>query len=158
MVLELAGGCAFDGPVAGIVHPGCGLVGEQSAAAHEELNVEDPLVAEVLKHAPQVGGGASLERRRMPWCARQPQDAFAVQVVVERIDRHFALPVADTDDRHLEVEGHEFFVDERRRPQGLEGGRGICRAAHYGLALAVVAEPPGLQHPRQADVAQCTDE
>ena len=113
MVLELAGGRAFDGPMARIVHPRRGLVGEQSAAAHEEFDVEDPLVAEVLQHAPQVGGGASLERRRLPRCARQPQDALAVQVVVERIDRHFALPVADTDDRHLEVEGHEFFVYER---------------------------------------------
>src|SRR6516162_5746498 len=54
VILELARGCALDGPVTGVVHARRHLVGDQPAVAHEELDGENPAVVKVLEHALEV--------------------------------------------------------------------------------------------------------
>ena len=60
VVLELAGDGPLDGPVAGVVHAGRHLVGDQAAAVHEELDRQNAGVTKVSQHAAQVAGRRAL--------------------------------------------------------------------------------------------------
>src|SRR5690242_721488 len=87
------------------------------------------------------------------WRTRQAQDAFAMHVEVEWIERDVPIGAAHGDDRHLGVEWHEIFVEQRcgteRGPRRVE----IRRIAQHELSLAVVAEAPRLEHAREPDAA-----
>jgi len=115
---------------------------------HEEFDVEHTLVAEVFEHTPQMPRSGALQRRGGPRRQGKSQDAVAVQVSIERVDRHFAVSAASADDRHLVIEGDEFLVDQRHAPKPAPGRCGLLGTAHHRLAFAVVAEASGLEHAR----------
>ena len=90
-------------------------------------------------------GGVAVRR------AREAQDAVAMHVEIEWIERDFAVGAAHGDDRHFGVEGHEVFVEQRLLAERVPGAIEVGRLAQHELALAVVAHAPGLEHAGQAD-------
>src|SRR4051794_9386838 len=63
VVLELARLRAFDSPVARVVYARSHLVGDQSPSLHEELDGENPGIAEVNERTPEMARGLALKRR-----------------------------------------------------------------------------------------------
>ena len=88
------------------------------------------------------GAGARVRRRMPSRCVVLDRPASTRTVAVE---------AAHGDDRQLAVERHEPFEDQRhaaeRRPRRVD----VAGRAQHGLALAVVAAPPRLQHRGQAE-------
>ena len=68
---------------------------------------------------------------------------------VETLD--LAVAAARRDHRHLALEIDETFEDAGRVVQGSPRRGRVAAFCDLGLALAVVAELPRLQHRRQAD-------
>src|SRR5438477_10868902 len=64
VILELTGGGALDGPVSGVVHARRHLVGDEPAAAHEELDGQDAGVTKMRQHAREIARGQTLPARR----------------------------------------------------------------------------------------------
>ena len=62
--------------------------------------------------------------------------------------------IARHDHRDFPVEGDEAFEHQRVGRQHLEGERGLFHVADDALALAVIAEPRGLQHGGRADLVE----
>src|SRR3954471_4673710 len=76
------------------------------------------------------------------------QDAAAVNVFNRIVGREPAVHRARRDYRYLALEWYQRFEDQRHAAhRGIGAGSVIatCRPEH-ALALAVIAEPPGLQH------------
>ena len=153
VVLELAGGAALDGPVAGVVYARGHLVGDQTALAHEELDVEHADVAEVLQAAGEVIDRAAVPASRAVGCAGHPQNALSVNVAVQRIENGFTPRAARSDDRHFALERHPFLVDQRHAAEAQPGPLEVLVRADAHLALAVVAHAACLEDPRQTDLA-----
>src|SRR6516162_1755359 len=151
VILELAGGRPLDGPVTGVVHARCHLVGDQPAATHEKLDGENAAVAKVAEHALEVVRGAALPAWRPVRCPGEPQDPGTVHVAAERVDADLTAHTARADDRHLAVERHPLLVEERHVTELGPGTLGVCFRADDGLPLTVVAEAACLQHTRHAD-------
>ena len=80
MVLELAGGGAFDGPMAAVVHPRCQLVDHEAVMNLEEFDGEGADIGQFLQQAAGQDLGLALQRRRGAGCRRaaEMQDAAAV--------------------------------------------------------------------------------
>src|SRR6185437_12585780 len=104
MVLELAGLCALDGPVTGVVDAGSHLVGDQASGAHEELDGQNASVTKLLQDTHEMAGGEALPARRSVRGTGETQDSLRVNVAVQRVDRNLAATAAGADDRHLAVE------------------------------------------------------
>src|SRR5579871_3398801 len=151
MVLELAGGGALDGPVPGVVHARRHLVGNQFARTHEELDGENPTVAKVPEHAPEITCGSALPLGASEGCAGKPQDSLTVHVATERVYHDVTTDTARADDRHLAIETDPFFVNEGHVPQSAKSALRLCSTADQRLPLAVVAKASRLDDTRKAD-------
>src|SRR5258708_16719726 len=113
MVLELTGGRALDGPVPGIVNARGHLVGYEASAAHEELERQDPGVAEMGEYALEVTRREALPARRPERRAGEAQDPGTVHVAAQRIDRELPAGAARADDHGLPIEDDPLLVRER---------------------------------------------
>src|SRR5215470_7332813 len=100
VVLELAGGRTLDGPVTGVVHARSHLVGDQPAAAHEELDGQNTAVVKVIERTLEVERGAALPTWRSVRGTGEPQDSGTVDVAAQRVDGDLApraaAPMIDT--------------------------------------------------------------
>ena len=121
------------------------------AADHEEFDGEHADVIEMFEQPPRGALRLARERRAAKWRARQSEDAFTVHVEIERIKRDPSVEPAHRDHRHFLLEGHQVFVQQRRRPQCRPCGVEVAALAQHELALAVVTQAPGLEHAGQAD-------
>ncbi len=84
------------------------------------------------------------------------QDAVAVDVFGRVEAEHGTIGSARCDDRDLAFEGDEAFEDERHRAKLRIGAvRIVGRRAEHLLALAVIAQAPGLQYALAAEILQC---
>src|SRR6266853_2110880 len=151
VIHELTGGGALDGPVSGVVHPRRHLVGDEPAAAHEELDGQDAGIAKMRQHASEIARGQALPARRPERRAGESQDTSAVDVAAQRIDREPAADAARADDRRLAIKRDPLLIQQRCRAERAPGRPGVRGRADHGLALAVVAEPACLEHTGQAD-------
>jgi hypothetical protein len=88
MVFELARDSTLDGPVAGVVHARCHLVGQQVSAQHEEFHREDADVIEMLQQATHVPLRLGLQPAIGPRRHRMTQDPVAVCVGAKRVEGH----------------------------------------------------------------------
>src|ERR1700680_1697423 len=153
VILELTGGGPLDGPVSGVVNARRHLVGDEPAAAHEELQRQDAGIAKMRQHAREIARGQALPARRPEGRTGESQDSPAVDVAAQRIDRELAADAARADDRRLAIKRDPLLVQQRcpaERAPGLPGVRG---RADHGLTPAVVAELARLEHAGQADGA-----
>ena len=148
VLLELAGLGALDRPVAGVVHAGRDLVGQQLVADLEQLDGHHADVVEwrrgsdrAMASAPACsagvspGAGASV-RRRMP---------VAVAVLDERVAGGRAVEATGGHDRQLPVEADHALGDDAVVAQARQrSGRRSSPGRHPLLAPAVVAASAGL--------------
>src|SRR5207253_10016477 len=146
MILKLTRRRALDGPVTGVVHARGHLVGDQPPAPHEELERQDPGVAEMLEHARQVRRRRALPAARPEGRAGEPQDAPAVNVAAQRVDAELAAAAARADDRGLTIERYPLLVEQRRPAEPVPGALRVGARADHRLTLAVVAEAARLEH------------
>ena len=135
----------------GVVHARRHFVGDQLAALHEELDGQHADVLEMFEQLARRALRLARERGVAVGRAREAQDAVAMHVEIEWIEGDVAIGAAHRDDRHLGVEGHEVFVEQRRLAERLPGAIEIRGLAQHELALAVVAHAPRLEHAGQAD-------
>ncbi len=153
VVLELTRLRTDVGPVTAVVYPRCHLVAQQPIAHVEQFDREHADVVELghdrrrdrlrllLQCRLEVGGGSQ----------RQSEDAVAMMVLDQRVGGGGAVTCAHGDDRQLAIETHERFEQRRQFAHRTPGVLGEQRIADHRLALAVVAEPPGLQDGGRAD-------
>ena len=152
MVFKLRGVGAFDGPVAGVVDARRHLVGEEMGAADEELDGEDADVFEAFEEVGEVGFGERLELG-VRGCARDAEDAVAVEVFGERIEGELADAAARGDEGDFGVERDHAFEDAGDVVDGGPGFGGLIGGGEAELAFAVVAEAAGFEDAGEADFA-----
>src|SRR3984893_17902985 len=153
VILELTGDGTLDGPVSGVVHARRHLVGDEPAAAHEELDGQDAGIAKMRQHPREIARGQALPARRPERRIGESQDPPAVHVAAQRIDRELAADAARADDRRLAIERDTLLVDQGRLAERAPGTPGVRGRADHGLTLAIVAESARLEHAGQADGA-----
>ena len=140
VVFELAGGRAFDGPVAGIVDARGHLVEHRAMRGGEELQRQH---ADIVQRLSDLGG----ELARSGTCASTSGTAGTVDVEECRVmrvcggvpERHAAICRAHEDDRKLGLEVDEAFVDRRHTAERRTQPRS-APASTRALALAVVPD------------------
>src|SRR5665213_2510896 len=110
VIFKLAGDGALDGPVPRIVHPGRHFVGDQPATADKKFDGQNADVAQMLHHGQHVPAGQAVQPCVTVRCAREPQDAGGVQVVIERIHPTLAIAAAYADDGYLQLKGHQLLI------------------------------------------------
>src|SRR5882762_4601227 len=121
VILELTGGGALDGPVSGVVHARRHLIGDEPAAAHEELQRQDAGVAKMRQHAGEIARGQALPARRPERRTGESQDSPAVDVAAQRIDRELAAHAARADDRRLAIKRDPLLIQQRRLAERAHG-------------------------------------
>ena len=89
----------------------------------------------------------------MGWCARDAEDAVAVEVFSEWVEGELAGAVARGDERDLGVEGDHAFEDAGDFVDGGPGVGGLVGGGDAELAFAVVAEAAGFEDGGEADFA-----
>ena len=113
VVLELARDRALDRPVAGVVHPGCDLVGQEGVAALEEFDAAHADVVEVFEDAGLSGakgreGRPALDkllkdaqRRRFDVVMVWALDRFGRSVAISRFRAESAAELAAASSRAI---------------------------------------------------------
>ena len=157
VLFELVDGAAVLGPVAGIVHPRRDLVDDQPAWRHEQLHPHDADIVERVQDAAprsaprRCAARASAGRARW-WCAGcRPRGRS--RPGRSRRPRRRAPRAAIT--RHLVAEVDEAFEDRRGACHIAASAAAASSGGHDPrLALAVIAEPAGLQDRGRADRVQ----
>jgi hypothetical protein len=86
--------------------------------------------------------------------ARGAQDLVGVLVLGDVVDGDGAVLAARRNDRNLAIEGDMALQDGRLARHCRKRALGIGQRGDARLALAVVAEPAGLEHRRGADARQ----
>src|SRR5579872_5725645 len=152
VVLELTGLCALDGPVAGVVHAGCHLVGDESPTTHEELDGGDSGVAEMGDYPLQVAGCKCVPARRAKRRAREAQHPLRMNISVQGVDDKLAVTAASPDDRDFTVKRHVLLIEQGHVSQLIPRTLRILGCAYYRLALAVIAHATRLDDAGQPDV------
>ena len=159
VVLKLRGLRAFDGPMAGVVHPRRHLVGHQLAAATEQFEREHAHVIKRFRQPSRVAGGLVHQRGIHRRCRRQAGRQHAVHVPVpgQRPGAELAIAAAHSHHAQLALERNKRFQNQahllRLCAQRLPGSCGVLRLVDTELALAVIAQTAGLEDAGRADAA-----
>ena len=154
--------------MAGIVHARRDLVDEQGfppAAARRALFDDEHFDrdhADIGERGGDAGGEVDRRSRR---CRRErcrraghAQDMVLVDIFADVVGGEGTVHAARGDDRNFPHEWHESFEDCRPAAEAAEDDGEIGSLAHHRLAFSVIAETPGLQDRRPAELGDCTGE
>ena len=146
VVLELAGLGAFDGPVPGVVNARRHFVGGQLAILDEEFDRQQADVTQPIQQPAGVVPTGLFQPGGETGRPRKPQDAVAMMIFHQRIERGRAVAATRRQHGNFPLERHEAFQNQRHAAQRPPGRFDILRCAQDPLTLAIVAQPTGFQH------------